>query len=388
MAACCGAFLGRENMKRMLFSLFLASAACADPLTQYNQQAKTYGDKHCAEFKAGHYSPYAYPYYAYDPPMAFIALGRPDCAEAAAQSYLPYVNGANGGVPGYANFAEGLRLTGHKAELHLLATNGAWCSDTGYNNANLPDPNQQRENAYCGMAKIQDFIAGNPLDPRITSVFLENALSHIKHQFVIKDVPFFKPFMVALAAEFLIQYEQEIAHDGRILPALSLAGDGLWATWLPSSNAMLYCDKCSDSPGPVPAPDLNLLIAPLYGWLYLQTGDPKWKIRGDALFAGGVSQAYLVAPKQFNQNYRWSADYIKYTGGAIPIPSNTSTPTWTVTALPTATKSPTITPSATATATNTATPSQTPTPVPTATYTATPTATAVPCSCTCKCSVP
>ena len=65
----------------------------------------------------------------------------------------------------------------------------------------------------------------------------------------------------------------------------------------------------------VPAPDLNLLIAPMYAWLYRQTGETKYRDQGDALFAGGVKKAYLDGGKQFDQNYWWSFDYVRWRSG-------------------------------------------------------------------------
>jgi hypothetical protein len=55
-----------------------------------------------------------------------------------------------------------------------------------------------------------------------------------------------------------------------------------------------------------------LLIAPAYSWVWTQTGDPKWRDRADAIFAGGVAGAFLGNPKQFNQSYRWSFDYVRW----------------------------------------------------------------------------
>ena len=42
----------------------------------------------------------------------------------------------------------------------------------------------------------------------------------------------------------------------------------------------------------------------------------KYRERGDAIFAGGVQRAWLDGAKQFNQNYMWSPDYIRWRGGA------------------------------------------------------------------------
>ncbi len=37
-----------------------------------------------------------------------------------------------------------------------------------------------------------------------------------------------------------------------------------------------------------------------------------YRDRGDAIFAGGVEQAWLDGGKQFNQNYRWSFDCVTW----------------------------------------------------------------------------
>ena len=92
-------------------------------------------------------------------------------------------------------------------------------------------------------------------------------------------------------------------------PALRRAADWLWANaWMAGAEAMWY-EQPGDSSA---APDLNLLIAPLYAFLYRQTGVTQYRDQGDALFAGGVRQAFLGGGKQFNQNYWWSFDYVKW----------------------------------------------------------------------------
>jgi hypothetical protein len=89
--------------------------------------------------------------------------------------------------------------------------------------------------------------------------------------------------------------------------------DWLWAhTWVPSAQAFQYTDRVTPTGGTNPAPDLNLLIAPAFAWLYHQTGNTKYQVEGDQVFAGGVKYAYLGSAKQFNQNYRWSFDYVAW----------------------------------------------------------------------------
>src|SRR5439155_951696 len=49
-----------------------------------------------------------------------------------------------------------------------------------------------------------------------------------------------------------------------------------------------------------------------------------YRDRGDQVFAGGVLKAFLGSGKQFDQNYAWSFDYVKWRGGgAQPLPTGT-----------------------------------------------------------------
>lgn len=51
---------------------------------------------------------------------------------------------------------------------------------------------------------------------------------------------------------------------------------------------------------------------PAYGWLYRETLEPRFRERGDLIFASGVRGAWLDGGKQFSQNYRWSFDYVRW----------------------------------------------------------------------------
>ena len=54
------------------------------------------------------------------------------------------------------------------------------------------------------------------------------------------------------------------------------------------------------------APDLNLLIAPLYAWVYKQTNNPVYRDQHDEIFAGSIVRTGIGSQKVYNQNYRWS----------------------------------------------------------------------------------
>ncbi len=122
----------------------------------------------------------------------------------------------------------------------------------------------------------------------------------------------FQPFMAGLTCEALIRYYESKGADPykktEIIAAISELATLMWdAAFIKGQNTLYY-----ESNRKGPAPDLNLLICPLYGWLWHRTGDKGFIDKGDALFQGGIAGAYLSGGKQFSQNYRWSFDYVKW----------------------------------------------------------------------------
>src|SRR3979411_3306452 len=125
--------------------------------------------------------------------------------------------------------------------------------------------------------------------------------------------------MVGLTERALITRYDKTA-DPRVLPAIKQALDWLWANaWVPAYQAFWYENWAADPATPIWAirdapgvPDLNLLIAPAFAWVYKQTGDITYRDRGDQVFAGGVLVAYLGDGKHFDQNYWWSVDYVNW----------------------------------------------------------------------------
>jgi hypothetical protein len=105
----------------------------------------------------------------------------------------------------------------------------------------------------------------------------------------------------------LINYYQ-LTNDPRIPPAVQTAADGLWATWVASGSGFEY-DTAGDTSA---QPDLNLLIAPAYAWLWQMTGIQTYLDHGDQVFAGGVLYANFWSGKQFSQSYRSSFNYVKW----------------------------------------------------------------------------
>jgi hypothetical protein len=165
--------------------------------------------------------------------------------------------------------------------------------------------------AYAILAYLQAERVGEARRDRLLQL-VEQAYDHLDQWIGRGDAAYVRPFMAALTSQALIEWHQA-SGDGRVVPALVQAWDELWdRTWTSGHGAFMYTDRNVESGGTEPAPDLNLLIAPVFSWLYLQTGEPRFLERGDAIFRSGVANGFLDNPKQFNQSYRWSFDFLRW----------------------------------------------------------------------------
>ena len=249
------------------------------------------------------------------------------CAGYVESVYEPYVLSVNGGVPGYRVFPHGLYqayirndsdVNAETAALDL-ATHSAYAGSGG--GVSFGVQGLQRETAYLIHAYRIAGLLGSP-NPVLYARSVNFVLGMIDQMFVSNTDPYLKPFMVGLMMEALIQYYQDpqapVLNDPRVPPAIKTAADGLWNRALmpdpldPTGKSQTFYYQSSDSPS-VPSPDLNLLIAPAYAWLYKMTGNPVYQQEGDALFQDGVNYACLSCDgKHFSQNYRWSFDYVNW----------------------------------------------------------------------------
>lgn len=239
--------------------------------------------------------------------------GDPSWNEAARNArdiYRPYVLKNRGRIPGWRVFPQGFlmdwqrnRDTDSRDAVLALASSSAYAPRGGG-----PGEALSRETAYCIEAYLAAEKLGQPRNPHLAQS-VAWALGHIDQWFVQKSSPNWAPFMFALTCEALIQYYDAVSPDPAILEKIRLGAEACWReAWVPADQAFWYrADNKAHG-----APDLNLLVAPVYAWLYLKTGDPVWRDRGDQIFAGGVRKAWLGGGKQFSQNYRWSFQYVAW----------------------------------------------------------------------------
>ena len=226
-------------------------------------------------------------------------------------------------MPGYFVFPHGLyqaylrnkNNTNAKAAALDLATQSAYAQVAGGVNDTIDDV-PLRETAFLVSAyRIAGYL-GSP-NPDLYARAVNFLLGAIDQEFVSNTTTYHKPFMTGLAMEALIQYYGD-SNDPRIPPAIKAAADWLWANATmpdpndPTGKSTTFYYQSSDNPL-VASPDLNLLIAPAYAWLYKLTGNPVYQQEGDALFQDGVTYACLKCDgKHFSQNYRWSFDYVNW----------------------------------------------------------------------------
>lgn len=245
------------------------------------------------------------------------------CAQLVRDIYRPYVLNSQGKVGGWRVFPHGLAQdflrTGDenskKAAL-LLATSSPFATNAGGASFEL-----SRETAYIINAYLTAEELGAGRNPHLAQA-VNYALGHLDQWAGSGSATYVKPFMMGLTFEALIRYFERTG-DPRIPDAIRSAAEWLWNSGWNSREAgfpYIMCDlsarndECVNDSGGT-AKDLNLLIAPAYAWLYRRTGDVRWRDRGDQIFVGGVKGAWLNNGKQFNQNYRWSFEFVKWRRG-------------------------------------------------------------------------
>jgi hypothetical protein len=306
-------------------------------LAEWKSNMLSFGKTHCVPTELATYEGFVW-YYDGTRNYYQIADFTKDpkwlsCARALDAFYQNYVNTNNGNVQGWRVFPQGLAMgyqregvAADKAAVLALLANGY---ANFANVAPVIDWSLSREISYGLETHLVAESLGNPRNPNFQNV-AEILFGHFDQWFLTQNALYTQPFMVALAAEAMIDYFAATG-DLRVPPLLKLAADQLWTvSWDEKSRSFWYynnngtpsspvCMSQTDmKPCKITSPDLNLLIVPLYGWVYQHSGLRKYRDQGDAMFQAGVSGAYLQGGKQFSQNYRWSGKYVEWRKAPVP----------------------------------------------------------------------
>lgn len=252
-----------------------------------------------------------------------------------------YVIPNSGSVQGYRNFTDGeredvIRATSRAVDalsaINLQLLNGSYVAS-----GDVSDSLLSRECAYALECHINAELAGVVLSaPQLArrEQLKTWALGHIDQWAINFTAPYFRPFMGALTAKALIAYYTNVAVDASIVSKLKTLADYAWSTcWRSTTgtwgaaNSFSYTDRIVTDPSDIETqPDLNILIAPWWGWLYYMNQGAAYRVNGDSIFSGGVpvydgaahvSGAYLgtrsavnPAGKQYDQQLFWGPQYI------------------------------------------------------------------------------
>lgn len=279
--------------------------------------------------------------YYYDAARVFLQIHAEtqsdvflQAATEAKRVYISYLKSATtsegwGGVPGYWNFPHGLKMFAERGDIEAreacikLSQNAAFCreltNDVAEKTASFE---RAREVAYAINAHLCAMELGEPERPRLRKL-IDFALGHVDQWFVSRTAEWCQPFMVGLTCEALIaahkwgQYRRQDIFD-----AIENCADGLiLGNYVIDGQTKLHFDAYTykfwystvhrhpgqgDEEQHYLTADLNLLICPViqYGGFAI----------ANEVFEAGVNGAWLGSAKQFNQNYRWSFDYVNWRG--------------------------------------------------------------------------
>ncbi|MCF6226118.1 MAG: hypothetical protein L3J22_07460 [Xanthomonadales bacterium] len=215
-----------------------------------------------------------------------------------------------------------------------------------------------REIAYMISAHINAEKFGLPRQQEALALYITMAMNHLDEwitETYAGPTHRLSPFMVGLTAEALIEYYewevenernpedlfahpavtytptrtitqalQQVAYHMRYTATVESGVNTDKLMWVEDVGGTSYPFNDEGGTGysalryesinaSMPAPDLSLLIAPLYAWVFKQTGEVDYINIGDKLWEGGVALGSVGwNTKIYNQSYRWSFDYVKW----------------------------------------------------------------------------
>lgn len=352
--------------------LVLLKSALADEPPEYDlflSRMAVAGEKVCQQVESAHTSD---SYYTrrdsvyYDGARSFWQIADfldgdvsrwEECANLADDNYVYYLEqrliNSTYSVPGYWRFPHGLYLSWLKSgdPAYIVHLERLRNQNPFYNPADFDGAptwyyqKYSREVAYSIQTHIWAHKAGVPPNTSALQTLVEMALTHLDiwHTGNFRDPDssqhFRQTFMVGLTMAALIEYYDEIYKDERIPTAIQIAINDLWTlmwtadarnpglgqiytqftsgygtfwNWADWTGSAYDIDETHWPSSPNVTPDLNNLISPAYAWVYKKTGDINYRNQADLIFAGGVRNSWIDYPKQFNQNFRWVFDYIRF----------------------------------------------------------------------------
>ena len=333
------------------------------PAGTFSEQTMTYYDSQRVFYQIAEYT-------GQDEPWNSYALEAKRVYLNYVENSVNNSGGYNFSFPGYRRFAQGIymeyTLTGDAAVYENIAKirDNPAISEAGDRSISIPAwywERRSREVAYALEAHIFAERAGYPRDEADVARYVSMALNHIKEwtsgEFGYTDSYRRAPFMFALTAEALIIFYEWELENGRdpsalyshpsvpaeFVPAIAIpeaiksmadylydeavvisgdnVGKRMWVediggsrpNWNDEGGSGYSTFRYEDIKSAGPTIDLNLLIAPAYAWLFQHYSDMKYINIADRLFTSGVSLSNTGwNTKIFNQNYRWSFDYIKW----------------------------------------------------------------------------
>lgn len=262
----------------------------------------------------------------------------PQGAAGALALYHQYLVSANYNIHGFWDFPHGLyyacTVQGSAqscADLHGLAngSNGVLLAgDTDYF-----DPTNVREASYAlGMRRLDYDAGGGTSTLAQVHQLVDYALGDVDC-IVHGTAGMQQPFMDGLLAQALIEYYMDPKtgnqSDARIPLAIESLANYVWQKdWVPRNgqagmfiyNVLDDAHGLQSDGGGSDMRALNLLIAPMYAWLYRETGNVFYQQVGDVIWDSGVTtyagNGIGWSGKNFSQQYRWSFDYVMWRGGA------------------------------------------------------------------------
>jgi hypothetical protein len=259
---------------------------------------------------------------------------------------ISYGRANNWQLPGFWSFGGGLaeRYTrfsdaGALSDLQSLCLNAAYHSNSSasYNHlSTTPSLRHELSREWSYVVKNMLYLKGlasltADQQARLDSCFLD--LLTIISDWTTGVASYYRPFMGGLAAHALTMFYEREATAGEkatIQAALEALATFTWTScWDEAGQSMRYTDRdLGGASDLTPSPDLSMLIAPMYSWLWSITGNSDWKTNGRLLFEGAIpvyneygnsiGGAYLgsrsstnPSGKQFDQQLVW-AKYFDY----------------------------------------------------------------------------